>query len=81
MNLGDQPIADYYERITTISNLVANIVHHVPKRTLVTHLLNGISPKYDYIALILRHKDPLPAFLQARSKFIAEEQCLNCQHP
>ncbi|CAH1418051.1 unnamed protein product [Lactuca virosa] len=81
MTLGDQPIADYCERITTISNLLAKIDHPVPERTLVTHLLNGLLPKYDHIAMILCQKDPLPTLLQARSKLIAEEHRLNRQLP
>lgn len=51
----------------------------MPKRTLVTHLINDLSPKYDHIAMIIRDKDPLPTFLQARSNLIFDEQCLNRQ--
>ncbi|KAL4561753.1 hypothetical protein LXL04_033927 [Taraxacum kok-saghyz] len=81
ITLGDQSIAHYCERITTLSNLLANIEHPVPEKTLVAYTLNGLSSKYEHIAMILRYKEPLSTFLQVRSKLVAEEQRLQRYHP
>lgn len=76
MTLGDQLIVDYWEKITTFSNLLANFQNAVLARTLVTRLLNGFPPQYEPIAMIICPKDPFLSFLQARSALVAKEQRL-----
>ncbi|KAL7606224.1 hypothetical protein Lser_V15G20208 [Lactuca serriola] len=81
MTLGDISIAQYCQRMKSISDLLANIDNPIPEKTLVAHLLNGLSPQYEHIATLLRHRDPLPTFLQARSKLLVEEQRFKNSHP
>ncbi|KAI3503335.1 hypothetical protein L1887_31775 [Cichorium endivia] len=83
MTLGDLSIAQYCQKMKSISDLLANIDNPVPEKTLVAHLLNGLSPQYEHIATLLRHRDPLPTFLQARSKLLVEEHRFktNRNHP
>ncbi|XP_023737572.1 uncharacterized protein LOC111885556 [Lactuca sativa] len=81
MTLGDLSIAQYCQRMKSISDLLVNIDNPIPEKTLVAHLLNGLSPQYEHIATLLRHRDPLPTFLQARSKLLVEEQMFKNSRP
>ncbi|CAH1415824.1 unnamed protein product [Lactuca virosa] len=81
MTLGDLTIAQYCQRIKSIADLLANIDNPIPEKTLVAHLLNGLSSQYEHIATLLRHRDPLPTFLQARSKLLVEEQRFKNSRP
>ncbi|KAJ9566943.1 hypothetical protein OSB04_002909 [Centaurea solstitialis] len=67
MTLGDRSITDLCTRMTQISDLLANIGSPVAEKTLVTYLLNAIHPKFDNVATLIRHTDPLPSFLKVRS--------------
>ncbi|CAH1430622.1 unnamed protein product [Lactuca virosa] len=58
--IGDSTVMEYYTRIKTISDLLANIGSKVPERTLVTYALNDLSSKFDHIATTIRHKTPFP---------------------
>ena len=63
--LGDLTISHYCKKSKVIFDLLANIDVPVPEKTSVTHLINGLSPAYDHIATIIRHRTPLPTVLQA----------------
>ncbi|KAJ9543577.1 hypothetical protein OSB04_023284 [Centaurea solstitialis] len=79
--LGDRNITAYCHQIKTISDLLANIDSPVPEKTLVTYLINGLSDKFEHIATIIRHRSPMPSFLQARSMLLLEEQRLTRTRP
>ncbi|KAI3509251.1 hypothetical protein L1887_24387 [Cichorium endivia] len=59
--------------MTQIADLLANIGSLVAEKTLVTYFLNAISPKFDNVATFIRHSNPLPSFLKARSMLTLEE--------
>lgn len=44
MTVSDQTIVQYCKKMTTYSNLLANLQNPVSEQKLVTHLLNGLSP-------------------------------------
>ncbi|XP_023739327.1 glycine-rich RNA-binding, abscisic acid-inducible protein-like [Lactuca sativa] len=46
----------------------------VPEANLVAYINNGLSKKFLYIAINIRHWDPLVSFWDARSILICEEQ-------
>ncbi|CAH1425424.1 unnamed protein product [Lactuca virosa] len=81
LTLGDLTISQYCERMKVISDLLANIGSPVPEHTLVTYLINGLSPKYDNIATVLRHQNPPPSLLKCRSILTLEERTLNRNRP
>lgn len=63
-----------------IVDLLANIESPVPEKTLVTYMLNGLSPKFKNISMLIRHKDPLRTFLEARSTLVSKEFRVNMNH-
>ncbi|KAJ9539440.1 hypothetical protein OSB04_032173 [Centaurea solstitialis] len=77
MVLGDRSISEYCQKMKLLSDLLANIDSSVPEKTLVSYLINGLSPQFDNIAIVLRH----PTFLQARSILLLEEQHLSRARP
>ncbi|CAH1440753.1 unnamed protein product [Lactuca virosa] len=77
----DLSVAQYRQKMKGISDLLANIDNSIPENTFVAHLLNGLSPQYDNIYMLLRHKDPLPTYNQTRSKLIVEETRLKTNCP
>jgi len=81
ITIGDLSVTDYCQKIKTISDLLANIDSAVPEKTLVSYMVNGLSDKYDQVAGIIRHKDPLPSFLQVRSMLLLEESILSRRAP
>ncbi|XP_052623812.1 uncharacterized protein LOC128129200 [Lactuca sativa] len=81
MLLGDRTIVDYCQKLNVVAELLANIESPVPEKTLVVHLLNGLGPKFDNISTVIRHREPLPNFLQACSMLVLEEQRFDRTHP
>ncbi|XP_010480709.1 PREDICTED: uncharacterized protein LOC104759488 [Camelina sativa] len=75
--IGDLSVHDYCQKLKTISDLLANVDSPVTKRSLVIHLLNGLSEKFDNIHNVIKHKTPFPSFDAARSMLILEEDRLN----
>ncbi|KAL7592954.1 hypothetical protein Lser_V15G32443 [Lactuca serriola] len=63
-----------------ITNLLANINAPVLEKSLVTYMLNGLSPKFENISMLIRHKDPPPTFLEAQSTLVSKEFCVNRHH-
>lgn len=81
LTLGDLIISNYCERMKVIYDLLSNIGSPVPKPTLVTYLINGLSSKFDNIATVMRHQDPLPSLLKCRSILTLEECTMNRNRP
>ncbi|XP_023755297.1 uncharacterized protein LOC111903771 [Lactuca sativa] len=81
LTLGDLSISDYCECMKVIFDLLTNIGSQVPEQTLVTYLINGLSPKFDNIATMLRHQDPLHSLLKCRSILSLEERTINRNLP
>ncbi|KAL4557518.1 hypothetical protein LXL04_035699 [Taraxacum kok-saghyz] len=74
--IGDSTVMEYYTRIKSISDLLANIGAPVSQRNLVTYALNGMSSKFDHIATTIRHKTSFPTLLEMRSMLTLEEQTM-----
>lgn len=72
--IGDSIIMEYCSRIKTISDLLSSIDAPVFERKLVTYAINELSPKYDVIATIIRHRTPFPTFIEIRSILTLEGQ-------
>ena len=81
MVLGDRSISEYCQKMKLLYDLLANIDAPVPKKTLVSYLINGLSPRLDNITTVLHHRGPLPTFLQACSILLLEEQRLSRARP
>lgn len=75
--IGDKTIDDYSQELKSIADLLANVDAPVTERTLVTFMLNGLTPKYDNIINVIMHRQPFPSFDEARSMLMLEEQRLN----
>ncbi|KAJ9566519.1 hypothetical protein OSB04_002485 [Centaurea solstitialis] len=74
MTLGDRSVTDLCTKMTQIYDLLANIGSPVAEKTLVTYFLNAIHPRFDNVATIIRHSDPIPSFLKVRSMLTLEER-------
>ncbi|CAL9217098.1 unnamed protein product, partial [Arabidopsis halleri] len=77
MVIGDLSVHDYCQKLKTTADLLANIDSPVSERVLVMHLLNGLSDKFDSIINVIKHKNPFPGFLEARSMLQMEEERLS----
>lgn len=75
--IGDLSIHDYCNKLKTLSDLLANLDSPVPEKSLVMHLLNGLSEKFDNIINVIKHKVPFPSFLETRSMLSMEEDRLS----
>lgn len=73
IEIGDLSVAAYCQKIKVTADLLSNIDQPVPEKTLVTYMINGLGEKFDQVAGIIRHQQPLPSFLQARSMLLLEE--------
>ncbi|KAL7583844.1 uncharacterized protein LOC111903906 [Lactuca sativa] len=72
----------YCSHIKTIIGLLDNIETTVPEKNIATYLINGLSPKFDLVAIMIRHKTPLPSFLKTKLIILFEEQRMehnNCR--
>lgn len=74
--IGDLSIHDYCTKLKTLSDLLANLDSPVSDKSLVMHLLNGLSEKYDNIINVIKHRVPFPSFLETRSMLSMEEDRL-----
>ena len=74
IQIGDCSITDYCKHIKALADLLDNIDNTVPEKNLVSYMINGLSTNFENVATIIRHKKPLPSFLEARSMLILEEQ-------
>ncbi|XP_010495553.1 PREDICTED: uncharacterized protein LOC104772662 [Camelina sativa] len=79
LTIGDLTVHDYCQKLKTLSDLLANVDSPVSDRLVVTYMLNGLSPKFDNIINIIKHRQPFPTFAVARSMLVEEEQRLNRQ--
>ncbi|XP_019087621.1 PREDICTED: uncharacterized protein LOC104725667 [Camelina sativa] len=60
-----------------MSDLLANVDSPITERSLVIHMLNELSEKFDNIHNVIKHKSPFPSFAAARSMLLLEEEHLN----
>ncbi|KAL7585478.1 hypothetical protein Lser_V15G42432 [Lactuca serriola] len=67
----------------SINDLLANIENPIPEKSFIAHLLNGLSPQFENISMLLRHRDPFTTYNLVRSKLLVEESRLksNCPTP
>lgn len=79
LTIGDLSVHDYCQKLKTLSDLLANVDSPVSDRVVVTHMLNGLSEKFDNIINIIKHRQPFPSFSAARSMLIEEERRLSKQ--
>ena len=77
MVIGDLSVHEYCQKMKTTADILANIDAHVFERALVSHLLNGLSDKFDSIINVVQHKVPFPTLLEARSLLQMEETRLS----
>ncbi|XP_010445253.1 PREDICTED: uncharacterized protein LOC104727890 [Camelina sativa] len=66
LQIGDQSIQVYCQKLKSLSDLLANVDAPVSDRTLVMYILNGLNGKFDYIINVIKHKDPFPSFESAK---------------
>lgn len=79
MVIGDLTVHEYCQKMKTTADLLANIDAPVSERALVSHLLNGLSDKFDSIINVFQDKVPFPTLLEARSMLQMEETRLSKQ--
>lgn len=79
MVIGDLSVHDYCQKMKTTADLLANIDAPISERALVSHLLNGLSDKFDSSINVVQHKVPFPTLLEARSMLQMEETRLSKQ--
>ncbi|CAL9216467.1 unnamed protein product, partial [Arabidopsis halleri] len=76
ISIGDLGVHEYCLKIKTLSDLLANLDSPVSERALVTHMLNGLTDKFDFVLNSIKHRSPFPTFAIARSMLLSEEKRL-----
>ncbi|KAL4588677.1 hypothetical protein LXL04_001570 [Taraxacum kok-saghyz] len=74
ITIGNSSVTDYCNRIKSLADRLEHMDSKVPDTNLVAYMLNGLSPKFRYIAINIRHREPMPSFWDARSMLVCEEQ-------
>jgi len=76
ITMGDLSVLAYCSKIKKIADLLENLDSDskVSDKHLVIHTINGLSPRFDYVASIIRHRSPLPSFFETQSMLLLEEQ-------
>ncbi|CAL9242897.1 unnamed protein product, partial [Arabidopsis halleri] len=77
--IGDMSVTNYAHKLKTLADLMANVDAPVTDRTLVMHMLNGLSDKFDSIINVIQHQTPFLSFIKARLMLIMEEKRLSKQ--
>lgn len=54
ITIGDSTLTEHCTRIMTMANLLDNIDAAVPEKNLVMYTINDLSPKFEYIASLIR---------------------------
>ncbi|XP_024964054.1 uncharacterized protein LOC112504353 [Cynara cardunculus var. scolymus] len=69
-------VTAYCTKIKGLADLLTNLDPDstVPDKHLVIYTINGLSSKFDSVAIIIRYRSPLPTFFEARSMLLLEEQ-------
>lgn len=81
MTQGELSIAQYCQKMKVINDLLANIENPIPEKSFIAHLLNGLSPQFENISMLLRHRDPFPTYNMVHSKLLVEESRLKSNRP
>ncbi|KAJ9542062.1 hypothetical protein OSB04_028568 [Centaurea solstitialis] len=60
--MGDLSVNAYCTKVKSLADLVANLdpASAIPDKHLVMYTVNGLSPKYESVANIIRYRSPLP---------------------
>lgn len=69
------------KKMKAINDLLANIENPIPEKSFIAHLLNGLSPQFENISMLLRHRDPFPTYNMVHSKLLVEESRLKSNRP
>nr|GEU33405.1 ribonuclease H-like domain-containing protein [Tanacetum cinerariifolium] len=76
VELSNLSITNYFSKINRLADLLANIDALVDDKNLVYYAINGLGEKYEQVAGIIRHRDPLPTFARTQSMQLLEESRL-----
>lgn len=76
LQIGDFSVTDYCQKLKSISDILINVNSPITKRSLVMHMLNGLSSKFDNIINVIKHRTPPWSFGDARSMLKNEEDRL-----
>nr|GEU61894.1 hybrid signal transduction histidine kinase M [Tanacetum cinerariifolium] len=77
LSIGNLSITQYFSKIKDMLDLLANMEAPVSEKSLITYAVNGLGSKFDHVASIIRHRDPIPNFDTARFILLVEESILN----
>ncbi|MCI56991.1 keratin type I cytoskeletal 9-like, partial [Trifolium medium] len=73
-------VSAYCQRLKQLSDKLKNVGAPVSSHRLVLQLVSGLSEPYRGIATLIRQKNPLPTFFEARSMLTMEETGLAKMH-
>ncbi|XP_023756044.1 uncharacterized protein LOC111904528 [Lactuca sativa] len=74
ISLGNASITYYSNKIKSLDDRLEHMDAKVSEANLVAYVINGLSPKFRYIAINIRHWDLPSSFWDVRSILICEEQ-------
>ncbi|PWA85513.1 hypothetical protein CTI12_AA150130 [Artemisia annua] len=70
-------INEYCTKIKSLADPLKNLGSLVSDNNLVTYAVNGLDSRYQTIAKIIRHREPLPSFETTRSMLLLDESQMN----
>ncbi|XP_049372524.1 uncharacterized protein LOC125837455 [Solanum verrucosum] len=74
VNMKDFPsVSAYCQHLKSLSDQLKNVGSPVDNNRLILQLVSGLTEPYKGVATLIRQRDPLPQFYQARSMLTLEE--------
>ncbi|XP_023747004.1 uncharacterized protein LOC111895134 [Lactuca sativa] len=73
IQMGELNVHAYCDKVKKLADLLEGIGEKVKHRNLIPYALNGLSPKFESVANILRHRKPIPPFSEMRTTLSVEE--------
>ncbi|GJS39212.1 hypothetical protein Tco_0564255 [Tanacetum coccineum] len=74
MAIGNLSVNDYFQELKSKVDRLTNLGSKVSDESLVTYGINGACRKFPEVARIIRHREKLPTFDEARSMILLEER-------
>jgi hypothetical protein len=73
---GDSSVADYCQRVKSLTDSLHDVDHGVSETQLVLNLLRGLNPKFSNTANNITNTTPFPSFSKARSMLALKESMI-----
>jgi len=78
---GNLTVTEYYRKLKSMADGLADLGHPVEDRTLVLSVLRGLNERFEYMAALIKRQRPFPSFVIVRSDLELEEMNMLSKAP